>query len=365
MAPTANGSANFNEIPERHVNDNTVAYGSSSIDLENVPLNGGILVKTLYLSIDPHMRLWMEESKGASTGPGYELGKPIWGIGMALTLRSEKDGIHQGDVVYVQIYRRSKSTQSRIVFLPPIISVPGVQCFERRNSFASDPTRARDSTLGVCKCLGDARPDCILWAGLIGSPKSGETIYVSAGAGTVGSIVSQLAKAKGLKVIASAGSNEKVEAMKRMGVDVAFNYKTEQVADVLAKEGPIDIYWDHIGGPQLEAAIGACNLYARIIVCGALLAFNNAPPHHVKNLAEILYKRLRVQGFMYWEAESQIEGHNNNPVKFISTMTPLVKSGKIKWTEQVFDGIDSVNRAVATALTSGNTGKVVVKVADL
>ncbi|CAE6370385.1 unnamed protein product [Rhizoctonia solani] len=326
MAPTANGSANFNEIPERHVNDNTVAYGSSSIDLENVPLNGGILVKTLYLSIDPHMRLWMEESKGASTGPGYELGKPIWGIGTALTLRSEKDGIHQGDVVYVQIYQHMINTWQ----------IP--------------------SRLGQTAFYG---------LELIGSPKSGETIYVSAGAGTVGSIVSQLAKAKGLKVIASAGSNEKVEAMKRMGVDVAFNYKTEQVADVLAKEGPIDIYWDHIGGPQLEAAIGACNLYARIIVCGALLAFNNAPPHHVKNLAEILYKRLRVQGFMYWEAESQIEGHNNNPVKFISTMTPLVKSGKIKWTEQVFDGIDSVNRAVATALTSGNTGKVVVKVADL
>ncbi|CAE6484918.1 unnamed protein product [Rhizoctonia solani] len=348
MAPTANGSANFNEIPERHVNDNTVAYGSSSIDLENVPLNGGILVKTLYLSIDPHMRLWMEESKGASTGPGYELGKPIWGIGTALTLRSEKDGIHQGDVVYVQIYPfQEYNVLSAETPLRVIRPEPGI------------PLSAYVNVLGM--------PGQTAFYGLelIGSPKSGETIYVSAGAGTVGSIVSQLAKAKGLKVIASAGSNEKVEAMKRMGVDVAFNYKTEQVADVLAKEGPIDIYWDHIGGPQLEAAIGACNLYARIIVCGALLAFNNAPPHHVKNLAEILYKRLRVQGFMYWEAESQIEGHNNNPVKFISTMTPLVKSGKIKWTEQVFDGIDSVNRAVATALTSGNTGKVVVKVADL
>ncbi|QRW17443.1 NADH:flavin oxidoreductase/NADH oxidase [Rhizoctonia solani] len=330
-----NGSANFNEIPERHVNDNTVAYGSSSIDLENVPLNGGILVKTLYLSIDPHMRLWMEESKGASTGPSYELGKPIWGIGMALTLRSEKDGIHQGDVVYVQIYPfQEYNVLSAETPLRVIRPEPGIPLSATHDKHMTNPFTLR--------------PDCILWAGTHGSPKSGETIYVSAGAGTVGSIVSQLAKAKGLKVIASAGSNEKVEAMKRM-----------------AKEGPIDIYWDHIGGPQLEAAIGACNLYARIIVCGALLAFNNAPPHHVKNLAEILYKRLRVQGFMYWEAESQIEGHNNNPVKFISTMTPLVKSGKIKWTEQVFDGIDSVNRAVATALTSGNAGKVVVKVADL
>ncbi|CAE6435831.1 unnamed protein product [Rhizoctonia solani] len=346
MAPTTNGSANFNEAPGRLVDENTIAYGSTTIDLDNVELNGGVLVKTLYLSIDPHLRLWME-TKGTSTGPGYELGKPIWGIGMGLALRSEKNGVHKGDIIYLQMYPFQEynvlgaNTPMRV-----IQPEPGI------------PLSAYLNILGM--------PGQTAFYGLesIGNPKSGETIYVSAGAGTVGSIVAQLAKAKGLKVIASAGSSDKVEAMKRMGVDVAFNYKTEQVADVLAKEGPIDIYWDHIGGPQLEAAIGACNLYARIIVCGALLAFNNAPPHHIKNLAEILYKRLRVQGFMYWEAEVEVEGHSNNPVKFISTLTPLVKSGQLKWTEQAFDGIESVNKALAAALTGGNTGKVVVKVAD-
>ncbi|CAE7153661.1 unnamed protein product [Rhizoctonia solani] len=347
MAPTTNGSAIFNEAPERTVNNNTIAYSKDSIDIDNVPLNGGILAKTLYLSIDPHMRLWMNQTKDAATGPGYDLGKPIWGIGLALALRSEKDGVKSGDFIYIQIYPfqeyniLSADTPVRVVHPEPGI-----------------PLSAYVNVLGM--------PGQTAFYGLemIGNPKAGETIYVSAGAGTVGSLVAQLAKARGLKVIASAGSNDKVEAMKQKGVDVAFNYKVEDVAEVLAKEGPIDIYWDHIGGPQLEAAIGACNLYARIILCGALLAFNGAAPHHVKNLAEILYKRIRVQGFMYWEAEVEVEGHSGNPVKFINTLTPLVKSGQIRWTEQVFDGIESANQAVATALTAANTAKVVIKVAD-
>ncbi|CAE6459784.1 unnamed protein product [Rhizoctonia solani] len=346
MAPTANGSATFNEAPEHFVNNKTVVYSTSSIDIDKVTLNGGTLAKTLYLSIDPHLRRWMDK-EDTSTGPGYKLGEPIWGIGLAVALRSEKDGVHPGDIVYVQ-------------------TCP----FQEYNVLSADtPLRVVQPEPGVSlsaylNVLGMPGQTAFYGLELIGNSKAGETIYVSAGAGAVGSLVAQLAKAKGLKVIASAGSNEKVEAMKQMGVDVAFNYRTEEVADVLTKEGPIDIYWDHIGGPQLEAAIGACNLYARIIVCGALLDFNNTAPHHVKNLAEILYKRLRVQGFMYWEAEVSIEGHSNNPIKFINTLTPLVKSGKLRWTEQVFDGIKSVNQAIVTALTGVSTGKVVVKVAD-
>ncbi|CAE6436173.1 unnamed protein product [Rhizoctonia solani] len=347
MAPITNGSATFNEVPGRTVTENTITYGKNLIDIDSVALDGGVLAKTLYLSIDPHMRLWMNETKTDATGPCYDRGKPIWGIGLALAVRSEKEGVHPGDLVYVQIYPfQEYNVLSADTPLRVVSPEPGI------------PLSAYVNVLGM--------PGQTAFYGLemIGNPKAGETIYVSAGAGTVGSIVAQLAKAKGLKLIASAGSNDKVETMKQMGVDVAFNYKTEDVAGVLAKEGPIDIYWDHIGGPQLEAAIGACNLYARIIVCGALLAFNGAPPHHVKNLAEILYKRIRVQGFMYWEAEVEVEGHSGNPIKFINTMTPLVKSGQIRWTEQVFDGIESTNRAVASALTGASTGKVVVKVAD-
>ncbi|ELU42783.1 alcohol dehydrogenase [Rhizoctonia solani AG-1 IA] len=334
MTPTTNSAAIFNEFPQLLVNQNTIAYGENSIDIENAALGGGILAKTLYLSIDPHLRRWMNEGD-TSTGPSFELGKPIWGIGLALVLRSETNNIQaaHSHLAFQEYNILSADTPLRVIKPDPEV-----------------PLSAYLTVLGM--------PGQTAFYGLelIGAPKSGETIYVSAGAG--------LAKAKGLKVIASAGSDEKVEVMKKMGIDVAFNYKTDRVEDVLAREGPIDIYWDHIGGPQLEAAIGACNLYARIIVCGAIPAFNNAPPYHVKNLAEILYKRLRVQGFMYWEAEVAIEGHSNNPLKFLNTLTPLVKNGKILWKEQAFSGIQSVNEAIVAALTGNNTGKVIVKVTD-
>ncbi|KAF8698930.1 NAD-P-binding protein, partial [Rhizoctonia solani] len=346
MTPTTNGAAIFNEFPQLLVNQNTIAYGANSIDIENAALGGGILAKTLYLSIDPHLRRWMNEGD-TSTGPSFELGKPIWGIGLALVLRSETNSVRQGDIIYVPTY--------------PFQEYNILNADTPLRVIKPDPEVPLSAYLTV---LGMPGQTAFYGLELIGAPKSGETIYVSAGAGAVGSLVAQLAKAKGLKVIASAGSNEKVDIMKQMGIDVAFNYKTDQVEDVLAREGPIDIYWDHIGGPQLEAAIGACNLYARIIICGAIPAFNNAPPYHVKNLAEILYKRLRVQGFMYWEAEVAIEGHSNNPLKFLNTLTPLVKNGKILWKEQAFSGIQSVNEAIVAALTGNNTGKVIVKVAD-
>jgi len=96
--------------------------------------------------------------------------------------------------------------------------------------------------------------------------KKGETLFVSTGAGPVGSLVIQIAKSQGLKVIASAGSDEKVKFMKEIGADVAFNYKTEKTTDILAKEGPIDIYWDNVGGETLEAALDAANTFARFIV---------------------------------------------------------------------------------------------------
>ncbi|KAF8752622.1 NAD-P-binding protein [Rhizoctonia solani] len=221
-----------------------------------------------------------------STGPSFELGKPIWGIGLALVLRSETNSVRQGDIIYVPTYQYnilSADTPLRVIKPDPEV-----------------PLSAYLTVLGM--------PGQTAFYGLelIGAPKSGETIYVSAGAGAVGSLVAQLAKAKGLKVIASAGSDE----------------KTDRVEDVLAREGPIDIYWDHIGGPQLEYAEPSS-------------AFNNAPPYHVKNLAEILYKRLR----------------------FLNTLTPLVKNGKILWKEQAFSGIQSVNEAIVAALTGNNTGK--------
>ncbi|KAG8744070.1 hypothetical protein FRC10_010855 [Ceratobasidium sp. 414] len=174
---------------------------------------------------------------------------------------------------------------------------------------------------------------------MIGRPGAGETIYVSTGAGPVGSPAQ---KAAGLKVIASAGSDDKVEYLKSIGVDIAFNYKKTKIPDVLAKEGPIDIYWDNVGGESLEAAIDACKGFARIVVCGAISAYNGGTPYGIKNASQILTKRLAIQGFIQHELETQV----GKPQVFYGKMTLLVTSGKLRWNEQVYEGPEKAGDAI-------------------
>ncbi|KAF8601427.1 alcohol dehydrogenase [Ceratobasidium sp. AG-I] len=346
MTPIKNGSAIFNEVPHGFpVLDKTIAYKSETIDLETVPLDGGILVKTLYLSIDPYFRGRM---KDPATAPGgFQLGKPIEGYAVVSVVKSEKDGVQPGDILYVishpfQEYAvLSASHQVRVI--------------------KNEPNIPLSAYLGV---LGMPGQTSFYGLELVGQPKQGETIYVSSGAGAVGSLVAQLAKAKGLKVIASASSDDKIEFMKSIGVDVAFNYKTDGIADVLAKEGPIDIYWDNVGGATLEAALDACKMHARVVVVGAMSQYNATTPYAVKNLTHILFKRLLVQGFNVIEGEEKCEGKSDNPVKFLEALVPLAQAGKLKWQEQVFEGIESVSKAIVELQTGASTAKVIVKVAE-
>ncbi|KAG9086358.1 hypothetical protein FRC06_003135 [Ceratobasidium sp. 370] len=200
---------------------------------------------------------------------------------------------------------------------------------------------------------------------LVGKPKKGETLYVSSGAGPVGSLVAQLAKIKGLKVIASASTDEKVEFMRSIGVDVPFNYKTGNMKEILAKEGPIDLYWDNVGGSTLEAALEACNVRARVVVCGAISGYiSTGEPYGVKTTANILFKRLTVQGYIVNEGEPEYEGQTGNPVKFLAAITPLVKSGELKWSEQVLEGVEHVGQAIVDVLEGRNTAKVIIKAND-
>ncbi|KAG8699408.1 hypothetical protein FRC08_005326, partial [Ceratobasidium sp. 394] len=194
----------------------------------------------------------------------------------------------------------------------------------------------------------------------IGKPKAGETIYVSTGAGPVGSTVAQLTKAAGLKVIASAGSDDKVEYLKSIGVDVAFNYKRTKISDVLTKEGPIDIYWDNVGGESLDAAIDACKDFARIVVCGAISAYNRETPYGIKNASQILTKRLTIQGFIQYELEAQV----GKPQVFYDRLMPLVASGKLKWNEQVYEGLEKAGDAILDVQKGDNIAKPIVKVAN-
>ncbi|CAE6445170.1 unnamed protein product [Rhizoctonia solani] len=290
----------------------------------------------------------MRDPSVKSYAPGYQIGKPIWGFAVVQVLKSEVESVKVGDYLRV-----AECPFQEYNVLPPEHPVTLIKEEE------GVPLSLHVGILGM--------PGQTAFYGLevVGKPAKGETIYVSSGASGVGSLVAQLSKAKGLKVIASAGSDDKVAFMKSIGVDVAFNYKTESVADVLVREGPIDIYWDNVGGPTLDAALGAFAPGGRVIVCGSMSDYNTKEAYGIKNTSQILFKRLRVEGFYWFLAGETYEGQKNKSERFMQAMVPLIKSRQLKWSEQVYNGVESVGEAIVAVQTGTATAKVVVKVDDI
>ncbi|KAJ7876580.1 hypothetical protein B0H13DRAFT_1632128, partial [Mycena leptocephala] len=182
--------------------------------------------------------------------------------------------------------------------------------------------------------------------------KPGETIYVSSGASAVGIVVVQLAKAKGLKVIASAGADSKVEYMRSLGADVAFNYKTTPIAQVLEEHGPLDLYWDNVGGETIEMAIEYSRLHARLIV-SSMLCFIRL------NTNMIFKKRLRIEGFLVPDLAPRLAP------RFYAEMPGLVAAGKITAKEHITEGLENAPEALAAVLKEGGNkaaGKPVILV---
>jgi hypothetical protein len=195
------------------------------------------------------------------------------------------------------------------------------------------------------------------WVGLveIAQVKEGETIYVSGAAGAVGSAAVQLAKIKGLRVIGSAGSDEKAEWLRSLGIE-AFNYRETRAKDALA-DG-IDVYFDNVGGEQLEAALTALRPFGRVAACGSISNYNaERPEPGPRNLAFIVSKRLRVQGFIVMD-------HFARFAEFMREVAPLVAAGEIECRETVVDGIENVPAAFAGLFRGENTGKMLVRVAQ-
>jgi hypothetical protein len=212
-----------------------------------------------------------------------------------------------------------------------------------------------------CSVLGT--PGLTAYAGFeeYAEAKQGDTIFVSSGASGVGSLVIQLAKAKGLKVIASASTDAKVEYMRSLGADVPFNYKTSSYASVLSKHGPLDVYWDNVGGEGLDAALQFAGLHARFVLCGAASEYNIPVDkwHGVKNTNQIFKKRLTIRGMLVPELVPKVAG------RFFSEVPTLLAQGKITGLEHVTKGIENAAQALVDTLKGGaGIGKPVVLVAE-
>lgn len=189
---------------------------------------------------------------------------------------------------------------------------------------------------------------------------SGQTVFVSAAAGAVGSLVCQLARDAGCRVIASAGSPRKVSWLtERAGVDVAINYReTDDLAAELRKAAPngIDIYFDNVGTGHLEAALDNMAFHGRIICCGMISAYNaTEPPAAPKNLFHIVGRRLRLQGFIVRDHEEYYE-------EFVSQVSKRIEDGRVHYEERVVEGLEHAPRAFIELFSGENLGKMVVKV---
>src|SRR4051794_18064827 len=299
--------------------------------LAAAPGDGEVLVRNVFVSVDPYMRSRMTGVR-TYVGP-LELGEPIDGGAVGRVVESRDDRFSSGDWVLSMLGWREQGV------------VPG----QRLRKL--DPALAPPSTaLGV---LG--MPGLTAWVGLvdIGQVREGETIYVSGAAGAVGSAAAQIAKLKGLRVIGSAGSAEKVEWLRSLGIE-AFDYRDTQPKDALA-DG-IDVYFDNVGGAQLEAALNALRPFGRVIACGAISRYNDERPEPgPRNLGYVVTKRLRLQGFI-------VSDHADRYPPFFAEVGPWFRDGKISYRETIVDGLEHVPSAFAGLFRGDNVGKMLVRV---
>jgi NADPH-dependent curcumin reductase CurA len=301
------------------------------------PGPGELVVRNLYMSVDPYMRGRMVDRK--SYVPPFALGEALQGGAVGQVVQSNGGKFNVGDYVLHGLGWREAFLSDGKGLAPIDPAIAPVQAFL--------------GTVGM--------PGQTAYFGLldIGQPKAGETVFVSAAAGAVGSVVCQIAKLKGCRVVGSVGSQAKVDwLLHELGVDAAFNYKDAgNLKAELGKHCPngIDIYFENVGGDHLEAALTHMNQNGRIPVCGMISQYNatEATPGP-SNLSLIIGKRLKLQGFIvsdYWKRTNE----------FYTDMQGWIAAGQIKWQETVVEGIEKAPSAFTGLFTGENMGKMLVK----
>jgi NADPH-dependent curcumin reductase CurA len=303
------------------------------------PRDGEVLVRALYLSVDPYMRGRMSDRK--SYTPPFELNETIGGAAVGEVVESKFDGLKKGDIVMGHLLWQRYAT------------APGKELLK------VDPQRAPITTaLGVLGMTG-----LTAYFGLleITQPRAGETVVVSGAAGAVGSVVGQIAKIKGCRVVGIAGSDEKTAYLRdELGFDAAINYKTEDIAAALknACPGGVDIYFDNVGGEISDAVLQLINHGARISICGQIALYNLEKPDtgpRVQSL--LLIHSARMQGFIVSDFLARFEEGREQ-------LTQWLEQGKLQYAENIVDGFENTPQAFLGLFEGENTGKQLVKVGE-
>jgi hypothetical protein len=305
------------------------------------PLDGEVLVENIWMSVDPYMRGRMSQRK--SYVPPFSLNAPLEGHAIGRVIASRDPRFTEGDLVTSMSGWRSHALLERD-YLHAVPDAPDI------------PPQAFLGPLGM--------PGMTAWVGLnkIANCQPGETVFVSAAAGAVGSVVCQLAKTKGCRVIGSTGTPEKADWLKNtIGIDAVINYRdTDDLSAALGEAAPngVDVYYENVGGVHLEAALDHITINGRIAVCGMISVYNNkgtaAGP---RNLFRLTTQRARMEGFI-------VSDHWVTYPEFVREGIDLVKSGALTWRETVYEGLEKAPEAFIGLFDGKNTGKMLVKLAE-
>lgn len=313
------------------------------LDVEARPLpepgDGEILVETLYLSLDPANRTWMNEAD--TYVPAAKLDEPMKGLALMRVLKSRVEKFSPGDLVTgMGRWAERAVLRGKDVGPFPI------------------PEGAEPATyFGLMSMIG---PTAYFGLMDVGRPKAGETVTVTAAAGAVGSVVGQIAKIQGCRVVGVAGSDEKCEKLLNLGYDAAVNYKTEKVAKAFAQHCPdgIDVHFENVSAEMLEAGLAHINTFGRVVLCGMISQYNEpVPPPGPRNLATMIIKRVRMQGFVVTD---YLERYPEAGRK----LAEWVQAGRLRFDVDVSQGLESVLDQFQKLYDGTNTGKVLVKVAS-
>jgi NADPH-dependent curcumin reductase CurA len=300
---------------------------------------GEVLIRTVYLSLDPTNRIWMSDQDQYL--PPVEIGDTMRGGGVGVVERSRSDRFKQGDLVNPGLAGWSTHCIAKAEGVSPVPAIPGV------------PLTAFMSVLGGTGLTA--------WFGMIdiGKPQAGETVVVSAAAGAVGSIAGQLAKLRGARVIGIAGGRAKCDWLTgELGFDGAIDYKNEDVGAALDRLCPdgIDVDFENVGGSIMDAVISRMNNFGRVALCGMISTYNqDGPASGPTDFGRVLMRRLLIKGFI-------VIDYLPRAGEAFAELGPLVASGQIKWKAHVEDGLENAASAVQRLFTGDHDGKLLVRV---
>lgn len=309
-------------------------FETKELDIPEVK-DGQILIKQTHMSLDPAMLGWMSEDR-ESYIPPVELGEVMRSSGVGEVVESKNAKFAVGDKV---------------------MGMTGWQEYVLSDGSGFNKLQS-GVTEEMALCVF-ALPGLTATTGLynFGHPKEGETIVVTGAAGSVGSMVGQLAKADGLRVIGVVGSDEKADwIVNELGFDGAINYKTDDLEAKLAELTPdkVDVYFENTGGPIQHHVFNRMNAHGRIVVCGMIADYQADEPSPGPNWIPLIKKRITIRGFA-------MPDHWGELPQLLEKLTPYVQQGKIKYRAHAIDGLENAEKGLNMLFEGKNTGKMIVK----